>query len=122
MEHKILFANCNRENGPTFLVFPLFLGIFQWDELTKHVPVTAQLEILEMLTKWKVPITINFALIGYSTPPPLKFMIDGIQKPKISSKFTKHAARYNEFSSNSFNNVILLSFQVTYDNGQRPKG
>ena len=118
MEHKILFANCNWENGPTFLDFPLFLGIFQWDELTKHVPVTAQTEIPEMLTKWKLPITI-FALTGYPTPTQ---MIDGIQKPKISSKFTKRAARYNEFSSNSFNNVILLSFQVTYDNGQRPKG
>ena len=41
-----------------FRFFPLFLGIFQWDEPTKHVPVTAQLEIPEMLTKWKVPITI----------------------------------------------------------------
>ena len=64
----------------------------------------------------------HYNLHSLGTPPPLKFMIDGIQKPKISSKFTKHAARYNEFSSNSFNNVILLSFQVTYDNGQRPKG
>ena len=117
MEHKILFANCNRENGPTFLDFPLFLGIFQWDELTKHVPVTAQLEIPEMLTKWKVPITICINWV----PQPTQ-MIDGIQKPKIPSKFTKRAARYNKFSSNSFNNVILLIFQVTYDNGQRPKG
>ena len=31
----------NRENGPTFLEFPLFLGIFQWDEPTKRVPFTA---------------------------------------------------------------------------------
>ena len=65
MEHKILFANCNRENRPTFLDFPPFLGIFQWDELTKHVPVTAQPEIPEMLTKWKVPITICINWVPY---------------------------------------------------------
>ena len=58
MEHEILFGNSNRENGPAFLDFPLFLGIFQWDEPTKRVPFTTQLEIPEMLTKWKVPITI----------------------------------------------------------------
>ena len=37
MEHDIPFGNSNRENGPTFLDFPLFLGIFQWDEPTKRV-------------------------------------------------------------------------------------
>ena len=35
--------------------FPLFLGIFQWDEPTKRVPFTAEPEILEILTKWKAP-------------------------------------------------------------------
>ena len=40
MEHEIPFGNSNRENGPTFLDFPLFLGIFQWDEPTKRVPFT----------------------------------------------------------------------------------
>ena len=29
MEHDIPFGNSNRENGTTFLDFPLFLGIFQ---------------------------------------------------------------------------------------------
>ena len=43
------------ENGPTFLDFPLFLGIFQWDEPTKRVPFTAEPEIPEILTKWKAP-------------------------------------------------------------------
>ena len=43
------------ENGPTFLDFPLFLGIFRWDEPTKRVPFTAEPEIPEILTKWKVP-------------------------------------------------------------------
>ena len=37
------------------LDFPLFLGIFQCDELTKRVPFTAEPEIPEILTKWKVP-------------------------------------------------------------------
>ena len=44
-----------RENGPTFLDFPLFPGIFQWDEPTKRVPFTAEPEIPEILTKWKTP-------------------------------------------------------------------
>ena len=52
MEH----GDSNRENGPTFLDFPLFLGIFQWDEPTKRVPFTAEPEIPEILTKWKAPL------------------------------------------------------------------
>ena len=55
MKHEIPFGNSNRENGPTFLDFPLFLGIFQWDEPTKRVPFTAEPEIQEILTKWKAP-------------------------------------------------------------------
>ena len=55
MEHEIPFGNSNRENGTTFLDFPLFLGIFQWDEPTKRVPFTAEPEIPEILTKWKAP-------------------------------------------------------------------
>ena len=55
MEHDIPFGNSNRENGATFLDFPLFLGIFQWDEPTKRVPFTAELEIPEILSKWKAP-------------------------------------------------------------------
>ena len=50
MEHDIPFGNFNRENGTTFLDFPLFLGIFQWDEPTKRVPFTAEPEIPEILT------------------------------------------------------------------------
>ena len=56
MEQDIPFGNSNRENGPTFLDFPLFLGIFQWDEPTKRVPFTAEPEIPEILTKWKAPL------------------------------------------------------------------
>ena len=55
MEHDIPFGNSSRENGTTFLDFPLFLGIFQWDEPTKRVPFTAEPEIPEILTKWKAP-------------------------------------------------------------------
>ena len=59
MEHDIPFGNSNRENGPTFLDFPLFLGIFRWDEPTKRVPFTAEPEIPEILTKWKAPKATN---------------------------------------------------------------
>ena len=52
MEHDIPFGNSNQENGPAYLDFPLFLGIFQWDEPMKRVPFTAETEIL---TKWKAP-------------------------------------------------------------------
>ena len=63
MEHDIPLGNSNRENGPTFLDFPLFLGIFQWDEPTKRVPFTTQPEIPEILTKWKAPIPLSFCLL-----------------------------------------------------------
>ena len=56
MEHEIPFGNSNRENGTTFLDFPLFLGIFQWDKPTKRVPFTAEPEIPEILSKWKAPL------------------------------------------------------------------
>ena len=63
MEHEIPFGNSNRENGTTFLDFPLFLGIFQWDEPTKRVPFTAEPEIPEILRKWKAPLVFTlFAL------------------------------------------------------------
>ena len=58
MEHEIPFGNSNRENGTTFLDFPLFLGIFQWDEPTKRVPFTAEPEIPEILSKWKAPFIL----------------------------------------------------------------
>ena len=64
MEHDIPFGNSNRENGPTFLDFPLFLGIFQWDEPTKRVPFTAEPEIPEILTKWKAPPTSFPVVLG----------------------------------------------------------
>ena len=35
--------------------FPLFPGIFQWDESTKRVPFAAEPEIPEILTKWTAP-------------------------------------------------------------------
>ena len=59
MEHDIPFGNSNRENGTTFLDFPLFLGIFQWDEPTKRVPFTAEPDIPEILTKWKAFYVTN---------------------------------------------------------------
>ena len=62
MEQEIPFGNSNRENGTTFLDFPLFLGIFQWDEPTKRVPFTAEPEIPEILTKWKAPLIYMYTL------------------------------------------------------------
>ena len=73
MEHDIPFGNSNRENGPIFLDFPLFLGIFQWDEPTKRVPFTAEPEIPEILTKWKAPQEIQskiWSLPGYPGDKP----------------------------------------------------
>ena len=64
MEHEIPFGNSNRENGTTFLDFPLFLGIFQWEEPTKRVPFTAEPEIPEILTKWKAPLITKISLMG----------------------------------------------------------
>ena len=55
MEHDIPFGNSNRENVSTFLDFPLFLGIFQWDEPTKRVLFAAEPKIPEILTIWKAP-------------------------------------------------------------------
>ena len=60
MEHEIPFGNSNRENGTTFFDFPLFMGIFQWDEPTKRVPFTAKPEIPEILTKWKALLVSLF--------------------------------------------------------------
>ena len=60
MQHDIPFGNSNLENGPTFLDFPLFLGIFQWDEPTKRVSFTSEREIPEILTKWKAPIVTRY--------------------------------------------------------------
>ena len=59
MEHDIPFGNSNRENGTTVLDFPLFLGIFRWDEPTKGVPFPAEPEIPEILTKWKAPLDLD---------------------------------------------------------------
>ena len=59
-------GNSNRENGTTFSDFPLFLGIFQWDEPTKRVPFTAEPEIPEILTKWKAPTDFP-----YMAPTPI---------------------------------------------------
>ena len=38
----------NLENGTTFLDFPLFQGIFQWEDPMKCVPFTAEPEIPEI--------------------------------------------------------------------------
>ena len=61
-----------------FLDFPLFLGIFQWDEPTKCVPFTAEPEIPEILTKWKAPYVC--ARMSYL------FVVSGRARTKSFSK------------------------------------
>ena len=103
MEHDIPFGISNQENGTTFLDFPLFLGVFQWDEPTKRVPFTAEPEIPEILTKWKAPTETN--KVDRNAPITSKDVfpkrsakrIDGTEKPKIPLNFVKRAARYKEF-------------------------
>ena len=90
MEHDIPLGNSNRENGPIFLDFPLFLGIFQWDEPEKRVPFTVEPEIPEILTKWKAPS-------GYTI------------KPKKNSKTTnRHQNAVDYIAGKSF---LFISFK-----------
>ena len=83
MEHDIPFGNSNRENGTTFLDFPLFLGIFQWDEPAKRVPFTAEPEIPEILTKWKAPCVSLFQ----GSLLVIVIMIDGSDKHNCEGGF-----------------------------------
>ena len=84
MEHDSPFGNSNREN------FPLFLGIFQWDEPEKRVPFAAEPEIPEILTKWK-------ATSGYTI------------KPKKNSKTTnRHQNAVDYIAGKSF---LFFSFK-----------
>ena len=90
MEHDIPFGNSNRENGTTFLDFPLFLGIFQWDEPTKRVPFTAEREIPEILTKWKAPpdSTCKNSIWGNTHAYLLVFLKLMIPKPSALMRVT----------------------------------
>ena len=42
MGHEIPFQTFQPENGPTFIDFPFFQGIFQWEEPKKRFPFTAE--------------------------------------------------------------------------------
>ena len=65
MEHDIPFGNSNRENGPTFLDFPLFLGILQWDEPTKRVPFTPEPEIPRIFYQSGIPFLLSPKFPGF---------------------------------------------------------
>ena len=54
---KFRSKSSNRENGPTFLDFPLFSGIFQWDEQTECFPFSTEPKFLKILTKWRAPLS-----------------------------------------------------------------
>ena len=102
MEHDIPFGNSNRENGTTFLDFPLFLGIFQWDEPTKRVPFTAEPEIPEILTKWKAPLDSTLWIPDCSTVK-IGFPIPIASKILYSlSWITDSKARESEFHEQKF--------------------
>ena len=76
----------------TFLDFPLFLGIFQWDEPTKRVPFTAEPEIPEFLTKWKAPMASHL-FKGKSTSSSLRNSDFDI--PTFNTiNYGKHSLRY----------------------------
>ena len=62
--HSVRKFQPGKLNGLTFLDFPLFLGIFQWDEQTKRVPFTAEPEIPKILTKWKAPTNYKNSFRG----------------------------------------------------------
>ena len=102
MEHDIPFGNFNRENGTTFLDFPLFLGIFQWDEPTKRVPFTAEPEILEILTKWKAPI------ISILTGRQVKF-------PLLINKLSGDSQYQQNRNFNNNNNLLLIRRKYLYE-------
>ena len=50
------WESSSRENGSTFLDFPLFPGIFQWDVSTKRFPFSIEPKFSKILTKWKAPL------------------------------------------------------------------
>ena len=54
---KFRSKSSNRENGPTLLDFPLFPGIFQWDEQTECFPFSTEPKFLKILTKWRAPLS-----------------------------------------------------------------
>ena len=102
MEHDIPFGNSNRENGTTFLDFPLFLGIFQWDEPTKRVPFTAEPEIPEILTKWKAPF--EFTVVERNLARETMDACLRVLKESNKSKFDSYCVR---------NSVLIIS-HVTF--------
>ena len=102
MEHDILFGNSNRENGTTFLDFPLFLGIFQWDEPTKRVPFTAEPEIPEILTKWKAPF--EFTVVQRNLARETMDACLRVLKESNKSRFDSYCVR---------NSVLIIS-HVTF--------
>ena len=78
---KFRSKSSNRENGPTFLDFPLFPVIFQWDEQTKHFPISTEPKFPKILTKWKVPLSSplfrNEIGIVHSFPSNIRFKTIG---------------------------------------------
>ena len=112
MEHDIPFGNSNRENGTTFLDFPLFLGIFQWDEPTKRVPFTAEPEIPEILTKWKAPLLSTPEFWREIVQATRVFLAVDNGALKIAENKKSKSATKRKFSGNSAIKLSEILIQV----------
>ena len=114
MKHEIPFGNSNRENGPTFLDFPLFLGIFQWDEPTKRVPFTAEPEIPEILTKWKAPRV--YGELRLRTVSLFSWSVEqNARDTQMTTRLTEGARRERQKHSCSASAIINLSLVSIVD-------
>ena len=95
MELDIPFGNSNRENGTTFLDFPLLLGIFQWDEPTKRVPFTAEPEIPEILTKTVGPTSLMATNSGQACAGHFALQRTDFSRRPRDAQFKRYTSRQN---------------------------
>ena len=127
MEHDIPFGNSNRENGTTFLDFPLFLGIFQWDESTKGVPFTAEPEIPEILTKWKAPSKKVGPFSRLEFPNGIScsiYVSRSLYQFQVHGRVPPRTGVYDQieqlFTNRKFHFRYHRNFRVFFLNGKRP--
>ena len=83
MNTKFRSKRSNRENGPTFLDFPLFQGIFQWDEPRKRFPFTAEPHFQGISIKWKGSLGLEMQNTSSKESPKSHQRLEsGIQVPQ----------------------------------------
>ena len=104
MEHDIPFGNSNRENGPTFLDFPLFLGIFpdiKWNGLhTKEVILSIPTYGAPLVSKLFVNVMFN-VVVTY----PIKCSCDSINQSLL---FFTLISFYGSWCNIFYLDIILL--------------